>query len=202
MECEFIGQSVEYVGGYGGADTIESAARTCTQTDVGSDSVGFVRRLIGRGHMSPTEFGYADAMIECDRGIQQELTRHREFSYNVESTRWCDYTKKPLRFVTKPPEGMDVPDEWVRVLEELCRDCASTYELMVRSGVPRDYARKALPLATASKMRMGGNFRMWMEMLPKRLDRAAHAEVREIASRMLCMLKSRFAGVFDHIEEK
>lgn len=200
MSCEFIGQSVEYVGGYGGADTIESAARTCTQTDGNGDPADFVRRLVGRGHMSPVEFGYADTLIECDRAIQQELTRHRQASFNIESTRWINYTKKPLRFVTKPPEGMEVPPVCVSRLERLCEHCAAEYEALIELGAPIDYARKALPLATASKMRMGGNLRMWMEMLPKRLGRTAHAEVREIASRMLGMFQGRFTGVFDHIE--
>lgn len=184
MQVEFIGQSVDINAAYVDEERIEAAARTCTQTDMGDDHKGFVARLLERGHMSPLEFGYAEMLIECDRAIQQELTRHRHFSFNVESTRWCDYTKKPLRFVTKPPEDMDVSDEWVKVLEELCRDCASTYELMVKSGVPRDYARKCLPLATASKMRMAGNPRTWIEMLPKRLVKAAHPEIREVARKV------------------
>lgn len=199
MNVEFIGQSVEFIGGYGGADTVESAARTCTQTEVKGD-VGFVQRLIKRGHMSPTEFGYVDTRIECDRGIQQELTRHREFSYNIESTRLINYTKKPLRFVTKPPADMDVPELCVECLEEYCELGARLYESWLNAGVSRDYLRKFFTIALASRMRMGGNFRMWMEMLPKRLNKAAHAEIREIASKVLAILKARFKGVFDHIE--
>jgi thymidylate synthase (FAD) len=181
-EIEFVGQSVEYVGGYGGAESIESAARTCTQTDGTGDSRGFVSRLLDRGHMSPFEFAFADFRIECDRAIQQELTRHRMFSFNVESTRMCDYRKKPLRFVTKPAEGMTVPEEAVEMLEELCETCADVYDSMLAIGAPRDYARKALPLALASKMRMAGNLRAWMEMIPKRLARQAHPEIRAIAA--------------------
>ena len=191
METEFIGQSVELVGSYGCDETIESAARTCTQTESGDASSLFVQRLLSRGHMSPTEFGFADMLIECDRTIQQELTRHRHFSFNIESTRYCDYRKKPLRFVTKPPEGMELPDGAEEMLEDLCERCAEVYQTMLDAGVPRDYARKALPLATASKVRMAGNFRMWFEMLPKRLSKAAHPEIREIAS----LVKGKLAEV-------
>jgi len=201
MNVEFVGQSVKYVGGYGGADSVESAARTCTQSNGVGKAMEFVKNLVRRGHMSPLEFGFADMLIECDRGIQQELTRHRHFSFNVESTRYCDYRKKPLRFVTKPPKGMDVPREAEMLLEELCTDAAGVYEAMLERGVPRDYARKALPLCTASKMRMAGNFRTWLEMLPKRLSPAAHAEAREIAGMMLKTLMDKFAGVFDGIKE-
>ncbi len=193
-EVEFVGQSVEYVGGYGGAESIESAARTCTQTKGKGDSEGFVKRLLKMGHMSPIEFGFADFLIECDRGIQQELTRHRHFSFNVESTRLVNYQKKPLRFVTKPPRGMTVPEEAVEMLEELCEVCADVYDAMIAIGAPRDYARKALTLALASKMRMAGNLRAWIEMLPKRLSRRAHPEIREIAQNVLEFMLVRFGG--------
>ena len=201
MKPEFIGQSVTYVGGYGGAESIESAAKTCTQAKGSKDPRAFVRGLLKRGHMSPIEFGFADFVIECDRAIQQELTRHRHFSFNIESTRWCDYTKKPLRFVTKPSDGMDVPDVAVQMLERLCQHCADEYEAMLALGVPRDYARKCLPLATASKMRMGGNLRAWMEMLPKRMDRAAHPEVREVASKVKGILSHVSATLFGDSDE-
>jgi thymidylate synthase (FAD) len=191
MQVEFIGQSVEYLGGYGGDETVESAARTCTQTKVGRAVAEFVAGLLMKGHLSPIEFGFADFLIECDRAIQQELTRHRHFSFNIESTRWINYLKMALRFVTKPPEGMEVPEEAVELLEELCKVCAMVYEAELGMGAPRDYARKALPLATASKMRMAGNLRAWYEMLPKRMGRTAHPEVRELAQRMSGILHDK-----------
>lgn len=196
---EFISQSVEYVGGYGGTDTIESAARTCTQTSTKGNPAKFVQGLVKRGHMSPVEFGFADFLIECDRAIQQELTRHRLFSFNVESTRWIDYRKKPLRFVTKPSESWDVPEDAVRLLEDWCELSALVYDALLAMGARRDYARKAFPLALASRMRMAGNLRTWLEMLPKRLSPAAHAEAREVAQMVARQLVERFAGVFDGI---
>ena len=201
MNIEFVGQSVKLIGSYGDDETIESAAKTCTQSEINGESAEFVGRLVKRGHMSPIDFGFADFVIECDRAIQQELTRHRHFSFNIESTRWCDYTKKPLRFVTKPPEDMDVPDDMVEMLESLCKICATAYETMLMNGVPRDYARKCLPLATASKMRMAGNLRAWFEMLPKRMDKAAHPEVREVASKVKGILSHVSAALFGDSDE-
>jgi thymidylate synthase (FAD) len=143
------------------------------------------------GHMSPVEFGFADFLIECDRAIQQELTRHRLFSFLIESTRWIDYRKKPLRFVTKPSKGMTVPEEAVELLEEFCELCADVYDALLALGAPRDYARKAFVLALASKMRMAGNLRTWFEMIPKRTSKAAHPEVREVVGKMAEILLGR-----------
>jgi thymidylate synthase (FAD) len=190
-KVEFVGQSVEYVGGYGGAESIESAARTCTQTKGKGNSDGFVKRLLKMGHMSPVEFGFVDVLIECDRAIQQELTRHRLFSYLIESTRVIDYRKKPLRFVTKPPKGMTVPEEAVELLEEFCELCADVYDALLALGAPRDYARKAFVLSLASKMRMAGNLRAWFEMIPKRLSKAAHPEIREVVGKVAEILLGR-----------
>ncbi len=198
---EFISQSVEYVGGYGGAESIESAARTSTQTEGKGNAIDFVKSLLKRGHLSPFEFGYADMRIECDRAIQQELTRHRLFSFLIESTRWINYKKKPIRFVTKPPKGMTVPEEAVELLEELCELTVDVYDAILATGAPRDYARKAFTLALASKMRMGGNLRTWLEMLPKRLGPTVHPEAKEIAGKALGILLKNFVGVFDAIGE-
>lgn len=202
MQVEYIGQSVELVGSYGGDDTIESAARTCTQTTTVRERVSaFVRKLIKRGHMSPLEFGFADTLIECDRGIQQELTRHREFSYNIESTRFIDYRRTPVRYVTKPTRDMDVPPMCVECLEEYCALGARLYESWRNAGVTRDYLRKYFTLALASRMRMAGNLRMWFEMLPKRTSRAAHPEVREVASGLRHVLSSVSETLFGDGEE-
>lgn len=201
-EVKFIGQSVKYVGGYGGAQTVESAAKTCTQTKQSEEPDKFVSKLIKRGHMSPVEFGFADFLIECDRAIQQELTRHRHFSFNIESTRWISYLKKPLRFVTKPPEGWDVPEDAIKLLEDFCELSALVYEALLEMGAPRDYARKAFVLALASKMRMAGNFRTWLEMLIKRLGKTAHPEAKEIARLVTFELRDRVLGVFDSLESR
>lgn len=185
-------------------DAIASAARVCTQSKPkGSNplerlhsQVTLVISLIRNGHMSPIEFADADFLLEVDRGIQQELTRHRHFSYQVESSRWCDYRKKPMRFVTKPPKDMDVPEWYVQLVEDFCELSALVYSVGLDAGVPRDYARKSLPLALASKMRMKGNFRMWFEMLPKRLGKTTHPEAREIANSIKDILSEECPSVF------
>ena len=202
MDIQFIGQDIQYVGGYGTMETIEEAARTCTQTKSTGNSLSFVKKLIRNGHMSPVEFGFMDVLIECDRAIQQELTRHRHMSFNVESSRYCDYRKKPLRFVTKPPSTQQEPEEAVELLEELCEVCADVYEAMLAKGASRDYARKAMPLALASKIRMAGNFRAWLEMLTKRVKRAAHPEIREIANKARELLWKKMTGTYGDEEDE
>lgn len=204
-KVEFVSQSSELVRcTEDPEDAIASAARVCTQSEPKGEGlierlqaqVRLVASLIKNEHMSPIEFADADFLFEVDRAIQQELTRHRHFSYQIESTRWCDYRKKPMRFVTKPPKGLDVPDWYVRLTEEFCELSALIYSTGLDAGVPRDYARKNLLLALASNMRMKGNFRTWYEMLPKRLGKTAHPEVREVAGMVKDSLSEVCPAVF------
>ena len=208
-EVEFVSQSSELVRcTEDPEDAIASAARVCTKSKPKGKSplewlqaqVRLVVSLVKNQHLSPIEFADADFLLEVDRAIQQELTRHRHFSYQIESTRWVDYRKKPLRFVTKPPAGMRVPNWYVKLTEEFCELSALVYTVGLDAGVPRDYARKNLLLALASNMRMKGNFRMWYEMLPKRLGKTAHPEVREVAGMVKESLSEICPAVFDRID--
>jgi thymidylate synthase ThyX len=65
------------------------------------------------------------------------------------------------------------------------------YDALLALGAPRDYARKAFVLALSSKMRMAGNLRTWFEMIPKRISKAAHPEVREVVGKMAEILLGR-----------
>ena len=201
MKVKFIGQSVKLYGSTKDPiEAISSAAMTSTQAPP-KDKTGkrkLVKALVKKQHLSTLEFADADFELEVDRAIQQELTRHRHFSFLVESTRWCDYRKKPLRFVTKPVDYQ--PEEAVKLLEDLCELSSEVYDAMIQLGATRDYARKSLPLALASKMRMKGSFRTWFEMLPKRLDPTAHAEVRYVAGKVLDVLKDKCGEVFGEEE--
>lgn len=42
---------------------------------------------------SPNHIKRITAHIICDRGVLAEITRHRVFSFSVESTRYCNYSK-------------------------------------------------------------------------------------------------------------
>jgi thymidylate synthase ThyX len=48
-------------------------------------------------------------------------------------------------------------------------------------------------------MRMAGNSRAWMEMITKRVTKAAHPEIREIANRIADELGKRFKGLFSAV---
>lgn len=110
----------------------------------------------------------------CSRGIMAELTRHRAFSFAVESTRYCGYDKdkfnKELTFVmpqwylTNKYDSfkMNEFDKYLENVEDLYmfyRDCAMQ---------PQE-ARDILPLTTKTEVVMTGFASDWRYLFDLRL---------------------------------
>jgi hypothetical protein len=101
---------------------VESAARTCYQSDVlpnaqPEERKEFVRKLIRRGHTAMIEFAEVGFRITTDRGVSHELVRHRIASWAQESTRYCNYGGAELiaghvfadAVATLPETAPDIP---------------------------------------------------------------------------------------------
>ena len=69
---------------------IEEFGRTCYRSEggVGDNSyLGFVKRLLDRGHESVLEHEKMTVRIICDRGVSHEIVRHRIAAYRRASRR-------------------------------------------------------------------------------------------------------------------
>jgi len=101
---------------------IEAVGRICYKSEdrITDDSAPrFVKMLKDRGHTAMLEHCVATAFVVCDRGHSHEQMRHRLCSYAMESTRYCDYSKKPKEgepvgkgvAVIKPMGMLRYPDD-------------------------------------------------------------------------------------------
>ena len=159
---------------------IEEAGRTCWRSEdaITSDShVEFVRMLKRKGHLSVFEHASATFRIVTDRGIANELVRHRIASYSQESTR---YVRQADLKVIKPcrvEEGSAAYHYWLNA----CMAAERNYGNLLDSGcLPQD-ARSVLPLCTATEIAVTMTFRAWMHFLDLRLDARAHPDMRVLA---------------------
>lgn len=135
------------------------------------------RRIIELGYEShlqylcePTEFHEkrVSVMFTTSNSIMREFTRHRVFSFAVESTRYCNYSKNKFN-----NEVTFIQPFWVKeemFLEEASRyalfrglleDAETTYLNMIKSGMKPQEAREVLPLATKCDMVMTGFASDW-----------------------------------------
>lgn len=158
--------------------------------------------VIGKGDYSIIEHYQLSVEMDHDRGIQQEITRHRlgsyvEGSFTIESTRFVNYAKKILpSFIYPRPKDDVVDSDWLSAVEFM----EAVYMKLIAKGWPPQEARTIFPLALNSKMIMTENLRSWRHFLIMRTTREAHPQLRQVSIPLLKMLKATIPYLFDDIE--
>jgi thymidylate synthase (FAD) len=116
--------------------------------------------------------------IDCNRYIQQQITRHRSLSFAVESMRYCNYSKdkfgKSVKFII--PEEMPLTE-----IESFLTESENTYFSLLEKGFKPEIARGVLPLYTASTMFVTGKLKDWNSFIELRDDTHAQGEAQIIA---------------------
>lgn len=168
---------------------IERAGRICYKSEckITKDSAPqFIKNLIKRGHESVLEHASATFLISCDRGVSHEIVRHRLCSFSQESTRYCDYSKKGLTFLSPFDNALEIPttykynqkvyDIWDKAISQ----CEESYKELRKIGVPSELARSVLPNALKTEIVVTANFRNIRHMIRLRTDKHAHPQIRQI----------------------
>lgn len=179
---------------------IEKAGRTCYKSEdriTEESAENFVLTLIERGHESVLEHASITVRFVCDRGISQEIVRHRLASYSQESTRYCNYSE--LTFI-QPCFFMDKP--WAYCAWENAMGFAENVYLdLLSDGCTPQEARSVLPNSTKTEIVMTANIREWRHFLKLRTAKAAHPQMRELTVPLLYELQRQIPVVFDDIKE-
>lgn len=86
-------------GGIKELQQIERVARVCYKsedkiTPDGESAKKLVGFLVKQGHEAMLEHSQLSVLFTCDRGVANELVRHRIASFAQESTRYCNYSKE------------------------------------------------------------------------------------------------------------
>ncbi len=142
----------------------------------------------------PTEYHEKRVCVRfiLSRSIAQEFTRHRVFSFLMESQRYCNYSKdkfnNEVTFILPPwistkyfnidQERFTISDvEWSA---SLVASEKSYFELLKQGWKPQE-AREVLPNATKTELIMTGFVSDWKHFFELRCDNAAHPQARELA---------------------
>ena len=165
---------------------IERCGRVCYQSQPREDSAEqFVRMLIKRGHESVLEHVSLTFHIICDRAIQNELVRHRLASFSVESTRYCKYDELAL---VEPIPAID----FIRATEQF-------YQQLTEDDIKPEIARAILPLCLKTELYMTANLREWRHILKLRTAKAAHPQMRQIASTILAIIRDKLPVIVEDL---
>ena len=194
-----------HIDGTQALKTIEYCARTCYQSyDKQTDDscFQFVKMLMGRNHESCLEHYSFSVKFIVDRGIHNELVRHRLASYNAESSRYVNYSKDKFGneiTVIRPfflKEGTAEYELWKKAMLQ----SEESYMSMLKLGCKPEEARSVLPLSIKTETVMTANIREWKHFFRMRTSLFAHPQMRQVTIPLLNELKTKIPIIFDDID--
>ena len=152
----------------------------------------------------PTEYHERRITVKfiTDQGILREFTRHRVFSFAVESTRYCNYSKNRFSheitfiqpnwisdkdvenyhmdfgyFTDQDTNHITAVNRFISAL----KNAEYFYMELIKLGYKPQQARNILPLATKCDMIMTGFVSDWKHFFELRDAASAHPQAQELA---------------------
>lgn len=143
-------------------------------------------------HLSIFEHASFNFYIEgISRVTTHQLVRHRIASYSQQSQR---YVKLRDEYVI--PETIEKDEKRSNIYKEVLEKAFSAYEELVKLGVPKEDARYLLPQAVESKIIVTMNARELLHFFTLRTCNSAQWEIRELAWKMLELVKEVAPTIF------
>jgi thymidylate synthase (FAD) len=149
----------------------------------GKEGTRLINHIIGSGHTSTMEHISFTFVIEgVSRSLLAQLTRHRHFSYSVQSQRYVKFgsNDKAQGFDYVTPPAM-VETEYINIMN----DIQKAYDELRAMGVPAEDARYVLPNAATCNLVLTGNLRSLLDFYSKRGEGThAQREIQELAEKL------------------
>lgn len=182
---------------------IATAARLCyapvgaselmeTMTEAQVDKV--LNTILGSGHFSTLEHAsFTFAIDGVSRALTHQLVRHRLASYNQQSQRYVKYndgieTIKPASIKENPQADA--------VFDQAISAATDAYKKLLDMGIPAEDARFLLPNAAETKIVVTMNARELLHFFNHRCCNRAQWEIREMAWKMVELVKPLAPRVF------
>ena len=136
----------------------------------------------------------------CDRGISHEFVRHRVFSFAMESTRYCNYSKdkfgNELTFIIPTWYAEDPKNDKECCMnsefELTCEECEKSYLRVLSWGGKPQEARQYLPFSLKTELVMTGFESDWKHFFSLRSPKAGATGVHPDAAYLADMLYDKF----------
>ena len=176
-------------------ELIEKATRTCYDSKCNPDTRNeFLRGVMKRGHESVIEHASATFYVSgVSRALTHQLVRHRIASYSQVSQRYVKFDN--FKYVI-PPEiegNKRAKQKFIDTMKVI----RVAYENLVYLGIKAEDARFVLPNACETEITITMNFRALRNFFKLRLDSHAQWEIRELAKKMLELVKKEAPIIFE-----
>lgn len=154
-------------------------------------SVNSLVKAVSAGHLSLLEHASVTFELECSQKCLAQITRHRHFSFTVESTRGKDITENGYYELPLKDKALN------NIVSDLWKLSVEAYELLIDSGESKEHVAYVLPLMANVKFYITGNLRVWFEYLQKRLCNRASDEHKELAIEIYKRLHVMYPSIFN-----
>lgn len=160
--------------------------------------ITYLEKIIKSGHLSILEHNvFVFYVANVSRALSHQLVRKRIASFSQQSQRYVEQQK---REAVVPPT---IQKDEVALLnyKSSLRNTHALYMDFLSSGVSKEDARYILPNATPTQLIVSMNAHALFDFFSRRCCRRAQAEIRELANRMLALVRKvsdifQMAGAF------
>lgn len=150
--------------------------------------------IMASGHFSTLEHAsYTFAIDGVSRALTHQLVRHRLASFNQQSQRYVKF-KDGIEVVK--PGSVAASPEASAVFDEAMAAAEQAYASLMELGIPAEDARFVLPNAAETKIVVTMNVRELLHFFELRCCNRAQWEIRELALKMLELVKPTAPYVF------
>ena len=150
--------------------------------------------IMSGGHFSTLEHAsYTFAIDGVSRALTHQLVRHRLASFNQQSQRYVQY-KNGLE--TIKPDSIAANEEANAIFDEMIAKTVEAYQAFLDAGIPAEDARYILPNAAETKIVVTMNIRELLHFFNLRCCNRAQWEIRELAWRMLELVRPTAPYIF------
>ena len=150
--------------------------------------------IMSSGHFSTLEHvSYTFAVDGVSRALTHQLVRHRLASFNQQSQRYVKFSEGVP--VVKPPT-VAAREETSAAFDAAIDAAVDAYHALLDAGVPAEDARYLLPNAAETKIVITMNIRELLHFLSLRCCNRAQWEIRELAHRMLELVRPTAPYIF------
>lgn len=144
----------------------------------------------------PTEFHEKRVTVHFVANIHfyKDTTRHRVFSWAIESTRFCNYLKEKFGMSVSFMKPTWIKDEDISELEEDCKIMESIYFKWIKKGYQAQHAAYFLPQGTKAEVVMTGftsDYDHFFDLRAIGTTGEPHPDVKALAKPLMIEFKNR-----------
>lgn len=130
----------------------------------------------------------------ADIHFYKDTTRHRVFSWAIESTRFCNYLKEKFGMSVSFMKPTWIKEEDVPELEEDCKVIESIYFKWINKGYQAQHAAYFLPQGTKAEVIMTGfvsDYNHFFDLRARGTTGAPHPDVKALAEPLMEEFQNR-----------